>query len=122
MDKSIKKHQRQIPSPMAAKRRAGACRENCATPADVWSLTDFTELAAAEALAREAVAIAVRDTSDDVVEALVAELDAVADAEAPVAELDADVGAGLGLKRSEATAPAVGDAKETVVVPAAHCA
>ena len=85
-------------------------------------MTDFTELAAAEALVREAVAIAVRDTSDDVVEALVAELDAVADAEAPVAELAADVGAGLGLKRSEATAPAVGDAKETVVVPAAHCA
>ena len=105
----MKKDQRQIPSPMAAKRRAGACRENCATPADVWSLTDFTEVDAAEALPRETVAIAVLDTPDDVTGAL-------------VAELDADVGVGLGLKSSEATAPAVGDAKETVVVPAAHCA
>lgn len=110
MDKSIRKNQRQNPSPTAAKRRAGACRENCATPADVWSFTGLTEVDAAEALARDAVAIAVRDTSDDAAE------------EALVAELDADVGVGVGLKRSEATAPAVGDAKETLVVPAAHCA
>ena len=106
MDKSIRKNQRQNPSPTAAKRRAGACRENCATPADVWSFTGLTEVDAAEALARDAVAIAVRDTSDDTAEEA----------------LVADVGVGLGLKRSEATAPAVGDAKETLVVPAAHCA
>lgn len=72
-------------------------------------MTGFTEVDGTEALAREAVATAVWDTSDDVAEAL-------------VAELDADVGVELGLKRSEATGPAVGDAKETLVVPATHCA
>lgn len=62
-----------------------------------------------EALAGDAVVTAVWDASED-------------DGEVLVAELDADVGAALGLKRSEATAPAVGDAKDTLVVPAAHCA
>lgn len=83
------------------------------TPAAEWLSTLFalTVEDGTAALARETVVTALWDTPEDAAEALGAVLD-----------VDREVGAGLGLNRSEATGPADGDANETLLVPAAHCA